>query len=111
MVTLKRVQLTNPTITTSDINRIQDAIQDALNQIASPFIGGNVVQTILLTSGQDNLIPHRLGRIPQVWTLTDQNTNATVWSPPSTQLQGQTSNANFINLRCSSTCTISFWVN
>jgi hypothetical protein len=105
VVTFKRVQ--TPDVT---INQIQDSIQDGLNQISSPFTSGNLLTTQLIVAGQDNLIAHKLGSKPQVWVLTDQNTNATVWSPVSSQLAGQSSSNLFLNLRASSTCTVSIWV-
>ena len=86
----------------NQIDRLQDNIILAFNSISSPFIGG-----ILLTgqpiANTDTVIQHKLNRTPQVWVITDQNTNTTVkrtaWDD------------NTITLVAGSACTISLWVN
>jgi hypothetical protein len=100
-------------IQTSDniLNRIQNAIQNAFNSIAGPFIGGNLLTGITLISGQNNLVPHNLGRNPQLWVISGQNTNSVVWSPLTALLGNSNSNSSYLNLQCSTSCVVSVWVN
>lgn len=79
--------------------------------ITTPFAnGGHLITNVTLTAGQDNLVAHGLGSVPQIWVPCGINVNATVWSPLSTTLKGVSSNSMYINLWASSTATFSFWV-
>src|SRR4051812_26979114 len=97
-------------IFTSDQNlqSIQDNVDDALRPLQnSPLNQGVIlVSSILLTSGKDNLVSHSLKRTPQFWILAGNTTNATVWNPASPELGNQSANGLYINLRCSSNCTV-----
>lgn len=78
--------------------------------INGPFTGGHILASVSLTSGRDNLVSHKLQQTPQVWVITDNNTNSVIWSPPSSQIGNQTSNAQYLNLWCSATTIVSIWV-
>ena len=90
--------------------------QQAQRSTAPDLFSGGTLISVALTMGQDNLVPHGLNRLPVVWVIMGQDTNATVWSPTTASLanasgQAQSANSTFINLRSSSNCTISVWVN
>lgn len=78
--------------------------------ISGPFTGGNLITGVTLTSGQDNLIAHKLGRMPKIYVITNLNVNSVVWSPVSTQLANQSSSAQYLNLRASVTAVVDVWV-
>ena len=85
------------------------------SQVSPPFSGGNLVM-MPLTSGQDNLLPHGLGRLPSVWTVARLDTNTTVWEATTTALATPTqisrsASTQYLNLKCSSSCNIVIWVN
>lgn len=93
------------------LSQVQDQVAASLGEIErTPFQGGQILQSISLTSGQDNLVPHKLSRTLQIWVLAGLDVNSTVWSPTSTELAGQSSDTRFLNLRCSTSCTVSLWV-
>lgn len=90
---------------------IQTNAAQAVTQLESqPFVGGNLIHSITLTAGQDNLVPHQLGRQPVMWTLAGLDANAIVWSPNSSALDGTNMDDIQINLQCSASCTISLWI-
>ncbi len=102
---LSRIQTTD-----QEIQLIQDNVDKALTPLQSiPMVGGAVVSTSLI-SGQDNLIRHGLGRLPKLFLVGNLNANSVVWSPDTSTLNNASSDSIFINLRCSSDCTISLWV-
>lgn len=94
-----------PTIQTNDpiLNRIQANVSNAISQLIGPFIGGNLLSSVKLTSGQANVVSHKLGRAPQVWVLCDQSAGTSVWRTAW--------DANSITLEAGADCTISLWVN
>lgn len=80
----------------------------------APFSNGNVI-AIPLTSGQDNLVPHGLGRVPSYWVIVRLNANTTIWemataSLPSPAGTKQSATSQFLNLWCSASCQASVWV-
>lgn len=100
-------------IQTSDetLNRIQDSIASVVQDLNSQlFPGGNLVKFDLKT-GKDNLVPHGLAKMPQVWIVARLDTNATIWEQVSADLSGQSATKDYLNLRCSADCSISVWVN
>lgn len=104
---LKRISTTD-----KNLQLIQDNVESALIPLQGmPMVGGGLLQNIVLTAGQDNLVPHNLGRSPKVFFIGSLDTNSVVWNPTSPAINNQKSNSTVINLRCSTTCTISLWVN
>lgn len=123
------------TITTQDqnLNLVQNNIQSALAPLqGSPFASGQMVSLttkvngqssttmkLSLVAGQDNLVAHNLGAPPNYWLLTRMmpasNAAAAVWEFPTATLAdsngvSQSTSKLYINLRCSSNCTVSLWV-
>lgn len=106
-MTFQRINTTD-----QDVQIIQDNISKALTPIEnSPLIGGVVLRNITITSGVDNFIPHTLNRFPQIYFVGIPNVNTTIWSPVSTFLNGNNVNAQYINLRASTTCVVNVWIN
>lgn len=96
----------------SDANGNKDVSRKS---VASIFSGGTLV-TLKLTQNQDNLVPHGLNRTPIVWALLGIDTNATIWSPTTSQISNKNSvalnaNENYLNLRTSATCNVVVWLN
>lgn len=103
---LKRINIPD-----KNLQLMQDASADAVRGIeATPFQGGKLITGKALVSGQDNLIAHGLSRVPQMWVLAGVNVNTAVWSPVSTQLANAASSAQYLNLRCGTSCTVNVWV-
>lgn len=80
-----------------------------------PFLGGVVIQSLPLISGQDNLVPHALGKAPSYWMMVRKNANADVWEAVTSKLVdssgvSQSVNRSYINLKCSANVTITLWV-
>lgn len=84
----------------AQINRTPGA--ESQTSISPPFTGGNLLIGLALASPGDNTINHNLGRLPKVWILSGQDTNATVWSTGMTSTQ--------LVLQCSAACTVAVWV-
>jgi len=88
-------------------NRIQDNIAQTIAPIiAQPILGGNLLTGIVLVSGQDNIVNHKLGRKLQGWVVTRIVTDATVWD-------SQSLNPNYLQtliLNCSANTTLDLWV-
>jgi len=102
------------TINTQDKNLqlIQDNVAAAIAPIQrSPLIGGVLLLNVSLKAGQDNLVQHTLNRMPQIIIPGIPSVNTTIWSPASSSIGNQSSNSQYVNLCCSSNCTVSVWVN
>lgn len=86
-----------------NLELIQANVESALTPLQqSPLTGGNLLTDVLLTSGVDNKLSHRLGVTPTLWALVRQDTNTTVWEV--------SADARFLTLRCGANCTVSVWV-
>ncbi len=95
-----------------DLSLVQDNVDRALTPLQNvPMVGGNLLRGISLLSAQDNLIQHGLDHAPVVFFIGNQNVDTRVWSPTTATLSGASSNRTVINLRCSTTCVVSVWVN
>lgn len=95
-----------------NIQLIQDNVEEALIPLQSlPMVNGVLIKNVVLRSGQDNLIPHTLGRFPQIYFIGNRDTNSSIWNPITAALNNQKSNSSVINLWCSTTCTIALWIN
>lgn len=118
-----------------NIQLIQDNVTQALNfsanlltvttingtqnidrgNIGSPFMGGNLID-ITLTAAADNLVPHGLNRLPQLWVLCRLDAQSTIWEKKTAQLNDANGNAQsatnqFLNLWVSTSCHVRLWVN
>ncbi len=97
--------------TDKNLQMLQDNVDAAITPIQrAPLTGGVLLSNISLTSGQDNLVEHTLGRRPQIVIPGVPTANSTIWSPTTASLGNQNSNTQYINLRCSTSCTVSVWV-
>lgn len=106
-MTLKRINTSD-----KNLQLIQDFTDAALIPLQQQSLSGGVMlKNISLIAAQDNLIEHTLGRMPQLVLALVPNANSTIWSPLSATLGNQSSNTQYVNLRCSASCTLNVWVN
>lgn len=95
-----------------NVQLIQDNVDAALIPLQTALMAtAKVISNVTLTSGQDNLIAHQLGRVPTIFFIGNLKVNSVVWSPTTSTLNGSNWSSNQINLRCSTTCTITLWIN
>lgn len=95
-----------------NIQLIQDNVDAALIPIQTALMAtAKVITNVTLTSGQDNLIAHQLGRTPTIFFIGNLKVNSVVWSPTTTTLHGSNWDSTRINLRCSTTCVVTVWIN
>lgn len=109
---LKRLQTNfdDPTL-----NRVISQIQDSVGTEFvgvnnSPFVGGKLISSVSLVTGQDNFVQHLLGYVPNVVLTLAPNVDVRVWNPTSTSLGGASANREVLNLRSSANCVVSVWV-
>lgn len=87
-----------------NLQLIQDNITKTTTPLlAMPMVGGNTLTGIALVAGQDNQVPHKLGRTSQYFIVIQQSADSTVWQV--------SANSTYIVLRCSADCTVGLWVN
>jgi hypothetical protein len=103
---------TSSILITQDAQGRANIVRDTLSGL---FSGGTLIK-LPLKSGQDNLVPHGLNRVPSVWIVAGVDANATIWTQATAQLKNQTGaaqNANsvYLNLLCSANCNATVWVN
>jgi len=86
------------------IQRVQDNILTAINDIKSnPFLGGVVVNNVALVSGNNN-VPHGLNRPYQGVLITKRSTGAVIFDfDPADPRQ-------FVGLNSSADCVVNLWV-
>jgi hypothetical protein len=90
-----------------NINKVQDNVQLALNPIInSPIINGILLSNITLTSGQDNIIEHKLGRELRGYLVVKKSANSNIWDLQDINKLSRLT----LNLQCSTNCVISLWV-
>jgi hypothetical protein len=98
MRSFKTIQLKD-----ESVNRFQDNVKDAIDPLLRlPIIDGLLLENIPLTAGSANQISHKLGRVPRMWILADQSTNANVW-------RTEWTNA-LLTLNTSANCRVNLWV-
>ena len=100
MFTLKKIQSTLP-----EFQTLCNYIIEAMNSfIVGTPQNGRLITGIVLTSGQANLINHKLGRTPIGFIVTKYNANITspVWQNSITDIQ--------IDLRTATSGTFDVWV-
>lgn len=93
-----------------DMQLIQDNVEGAISPLQSAPLSGGIVIPASLVASQDNLISHNLGRRPMFYLISIPNVQSTIWSPVTSSLSGSNVNSTYINLRCSTTCTVSLWI-
>ena len=100
-------------ITTSDQNMqfIQNNVSTAVKNIENgPLTGGQLLSSLSLKTGQDNIVPHQLGNSPTIILPMAPDVDTRIWSPPSPSLSGSNVSSTQINLRCSANCVVSVMV-
>lgn len=98
------IQLKSINFQDKDLQLIQDNVNQALVALQqSPFIGGNLLKSVVLSSSGNNAVAHGLQRVPTVWVLCGNNANSVVWAT--------SQDTGFLNLSCSANCTVTLWVN
>lgn len=86
-----------------DLQRVQDAVQEAVGGLAgNPMLQGKLLTDIELDASDDEAVAHGLGRVPTGWQVIDQSADARVWRV--------SWDAKQIVLRASAAVTISIYV-
>lgn len=94
---LKRINTTD-----QNLQLIQDNVDAELVKIqTAEFFGGVLFSNITLTTGQDNAIANRLGKVPRIVVIGAPSVDARVWNT--------SSDSKFIHLSCSATCVVNIW--
>lgn len=87
------------------LSRFQDNVEEAIRPvIQKQIIDGVLLQDVSLTSGQDNNVSHKLGRIPIGYIPVKKSAQSTIWDETST------APSSLLNLHCSTSCVVSLWV-
>jgi len=91
----------------SDLNRVQSNVDASLKTIETlPWMGGVIIDGVLLVSGVDNRVDHGLGRDPTGFIVLDKQATCDIWrSTTSNSLASLT-----LLLRSSANVTIKLWV-
>lgn len=66
-----------------DLNRVQDAVATAFNEVDNPLDGAVLLSRVSLKAGVVNAVLHRLGRVPVSYLVAAQNADSRVWSQKS----------------------------
>lgn len=89
------------------LTQLQSNIDTAFSQIQQiPPLRGALLTGVLLTSGQDNIINHGLGRAYQGFVVARLSADSRVWESSTTNVQPTTQ----IIIRSSANCTVNLWV-
>lgn len=88
-----------------NLDRIQANVSSAFNSsgLPSPFVGGQLLTAISLSSSTPKSINHGLGRQPVIWVLADITAAAEVYRTAW--------DTNSITLEATADCTVAIWVN
>jgi hypothetical protein len=93
------------------LEMIQDNISESIHPVnASEILPGVFVGDVTLTVSVDNLIAHKLGRMPKMWVIVGKNADANVWQSNTIVLSNQSITDKFLNLKTSANCKVSLWV-
>lgn len=88
------------------LNRVQDNILRAVNQIVKiPILDGVLTDEIDLSTSITN-VEHKLGREPLGWIVVAKDANADVWEVTA----NNPDRARFLRLDASVTVTVRLWV-
>lgn len=87
----------------SNLSLFQQALNDQFSQIGKiPFINGNLIENVSLTSGQNNSIEHKLGRVAKGYFILTKDSQADIWNGELTD--------KVIILLSSSNTVVDLWV-
>ena len=91
----------------SDINRIQDNVSIAVQQLFNKdIVNGNLLKAISLSANTPNTISHKLGRELSGYIIVMKSTNCALWD-------SQASNSNktkTLIINSDTDVTVSIWV-
>jgi len=100
--TFKKVNSDN-----EQLNKMQENVSQALLPVlGSAILDGVLLTEIELTTGQANLIEHKLGRRPLGWIAVRKRAESTLWDNQNANLL----NNRTLDLRCSSNVTVDLWI-
>ena len=86
-----------------EMMRIQDATRDWAEQFKNfPIISGVLLEDLTITTGQANLIDHKLGKEPFGFIVVRNSANAVIWQ--------NSIDARNIDVRSSANAVVSLWV-
>lgn len=86
------------------LSLFQQAIQEQFSQVGViPFMNGNKLDDIDLTTGTTNIVNHKLARKAVGYFVILNSANSVIWND---DISGDTT----ITLRCSANTTVSLWV-
>lgn len=91
-----------------DLQFIQDNVDDTLRgfKVTVPIMDGNLIEDIVIVTGTEKLVSHKLGKILTGWITTRKSASSVVWDSQSTNSNPSTTLA----LNSSANVTISIWV-
>lgn len=88
-----------------NLNLIQDQIANILDPLTkNPLSDAVFLENITLIGGVQNLVPHKLARLPIFWVVTRLNANTPVWEETSDFPE------KYLILRTSTSCRVSLMV-
>lgn len=89
-----------------DLMSVQDNVKDFSDQFLSlPLLDSVFLEEIQLTTGQDNLVDHKLGnRRARGFVVARRNANSVIYEDTSPIPE------RFLNLQCSANVTVSLFV-
>ncbi len=93
--------------TDQDLNSVQDNVEESfIPLLRNPLVDGLILENIVLVTGQDNVINHKLGRQLQGWIVVGKNAAADIYDN-----QSNNSLTNLtLYLRTTANCTIKLYV-
>jgi len=98
----KKLELEN-----KELNKLQSNIELTFTPIInSEIINGILIRNLNLTTGQDNIVAHKLGRKALGYIIVKKSDESTIWDVDSETF----SEKNFLILNCSADVVVSLWV-
>ena len=90
-----------------ELNNLQENIEEVIQPLVkNPLLDGLVLTDVVLTTGQDNRVDHKLGRKLLGWTVVGLNANAVIYD---NQANNSLPNSTLL-LRTSANCTVKLYV-
>lgn len=100
MKTLKKIIVEDP-----ELKRVHDGLSEAIDPLTkNVLMNGQLLTKLILKSGQDNLISHKLGRFYLGWINCGNLSSSTIFESISPD------KIKFLNLHCSSDTVINIYV-
>jgi len=87
--------------------RLQDNVQQALNEATAPAIsGGRLIEGVEITAYEDKEVNHGLDSPLRGWLVVRNDTEAIVWDAQA----DSPAPSKTLTLRANTDCTVSVWV-